>query len=147
MMRSIVLPVKKKKKVKKIINQSNSLEIRSKIWIVDENEEVVFGLGRFRILEAVERHGSINSAAKELKMSYRGVWGKIKATEDRLNKKILVKNAGGSSGGGSELTPFGKTLMKKFRRLRKYIIDNSDRLFEKEFLPYLVGDKADDSNS
>lgn len=104
----------------------------------------MFGLGRFKILEAVEQHGSISSAAKELKMSYRSVWGKIKATEERLNKEILVKNAGGSSGGGSELTPFGKSLMKKFRKLRKNIIDNSDRLFKEDFLPYLIGDKKDD---
>ena len=45
--------------------------IRSKIWIADEKGNVVFGEGRYRILEAVDRLRSLQGAAKELKMSYR----------------------------------------------------------------------------
>jgi len=54
------------------------LRIRSKMWVVEDNE-VVFGDGRRRLLEILERTGSLNQAAKELKMSYRAAWGKVKA--------------------------------------------------------------------
>ena len=64
------------------------LSIKSKIWIEDESGKVVFGTGRLRILELVDRYGSIHAAAKELKMSYRAVWGKIKATEERLGQSL-----------------------------------------------------------
>ena len=33
--------------------------VRSKIWIEDTGGKVIFGLGRYRILDAIRRQGSI----------------------------------------------------------------------------------------
>jgi len=110
-----------------------SLSIRSKIWIEDNSGKVVFGLGRFKIFEAIQRSGSIQAAAKELKMSYRAVWGRIKATEERIGQQMLIRNVGGLSGGGSSLTPFAQMLVEQFRRLHKDVLLQSDTLFEKAF--------------
>lgn len=107
--------------------------IRSKVWIEDEGGKVVFGLGRLRMLEAIGRHGSIQAAAKELKMSYRAVWGRIKATEERLGAPLLVKSIGGASGGGSQLTPLALRLVEQFRQLHRCIATDSDDLFERAF--------------
>ena len=109
------------------------LFIRSKIWIEDDSGNVVFGLGRYKIFEAIQRIGSIQAASKELKMSYRAVWGRIKATEERLNQQMLIRNVGGSAGGGSKLTPFAKSLVEQFQRLHKNILTQSDDLFEAKF--------------
>ncbi len=111
--------------------------IRSKIWIEDESGEVIFGLGRLRILDAVSRLGSIQGAAKELKMSYRAVWGRIKATETRLDCELLLRSTGGNSGGGSQLTPFAETLVKQFRRLHRHVNVKSDAEFDKTINPYI----------
>ncbi len=107
--------------------------IRSKVWIEDDSGNVAFGLGRVRILEAIRRRGSIHAAAKELGMSYRGVWGRIKATEERLGQPLLVRNIGGASGGGSCLTPFAECLIREFAVLHKKIAQEADRLFETAF--------------
>ncbi len=109
--------------------------IRSKIWVEDDSGGVAFGLGRVRILEAIQRKGSIHAAAKELGMSYRGVWGRIKATEERLGQPLLVRNIGGASGGGSRLTPFAETLIRQFVDLHKKIAQDADWLFETAFTP------------
>ena len=114
-------------------NNTKSLSIRSKIWIEDNSGKVVFGLGRFKIFEAIESTGSIQAAAKELKMGYRAVWGRIKATEERMGQKMLIRNVGGASGGGSSLTPFAQMLVDQFRILHKDILLKSDNLFEKTF--------------
>ena len=37
--------------------------IRSKIWFEDGSGEVIFGLGRLKMLEAIESNGSIQAAA------------------------------------------------------------------------------------
>ena len=100
--------------------------IRSKVWMEDEEGNVVFGLGRLRILEAIQRLGSINAAAKELKMGYRAIWGRIAASEQRLGNPLLVRNAGG----GSQLTPFAEALMERFRALHRTVEIESDALFE-----------------
>ena len=76
--------------------ESRKLVVKSKIWIEDEQGDVVFGSGRLHILGAIEERGSILAAAKELGMSYRAVWGKIKATEQRLRQPLLTKRTGGA---------------------------------------------------
>lgn len=111
-----------------------NVSIRSKIWLADEKGNVVFGLGRLKMLEAIERNGSIHAAAKELRMSYRALWGRIKATEERLGEQLLHRNIGGRSGGGSELTEYAKMLMLRFRKLHQLVADASDQLFE-ELIP------------
>lgn len=110
-----------------------SLHIRSKVWIEDSAGKVVFGLGRLRMLEAIHRSGSIHSAAKELKMSYRALWGRIKATEKRLGKALLVRVVGGASGGGSRLTPFAAELMENFQKLNQTVESQCDRMFDHDF--------------
>lgn len=117
--------------------------VKSKIWVEDENGDVVFGSGRLHILSAVEEHGSILAAAKALGMSYRAVWGKIRATEDRLGQPMLTKRTGGSHGGGSELTPFARALIERFRHLDNLVRTTSDTLFQGVFMDALAHKAAD----
>ena len=109
-------------------------QIRSKIWVEDTGGKVVFGLGRYRILEAVQRLGSLQAAAKELKMSYRAIWARISATEQRLGKPLLIRQPQ-----GSRLTPLGETLMKKFHRLLKIVETESDDVYNDLLAAYLEG--------
>jgi molybdate transport system regulatory protein len=113
-------------------------KLRTKMWIADSSGNVIFGMGRVKILEAVEQHGSINAAAKSLKMSYRAVWGRIKATEDRLGRQLVVRTTGGSSGGGSVLTPYAKELVVSFKTFRRKTLDQADNNFAKRLLPKLT---------
>ena len=116
-----------------VSRKPRKLTIKSKIWIEDENGEMVFGSGRLRILNAIEAQGSILAAAKELHMSYRAVWGKIKATEDRLGQPLLSRRVGGAQGGGSELTPLGKALVERFRQLQDLTEQTADSIFRDLF--------------
>jgi molybdate transport system regulatory protein len=116
-----------------MIDQKKPFHIRSKIWIEDDKGNVIFGLGRYRMLEAIDHCGSLNGAAKELKMSYRGIWGKIKATEEGLGAPLLSRNTGGSAGGGSELTPLARSLMDEFKRMHGHIIHEVDDFFANVF--------------
>lgn len=112
-------------------------KLRTKMWIADASGDVIFGMGRVKILTAIDRHGSINSAAKSLKMSYRAVWGRIKATEERLGRQLVVRTTGGSSGGGSSLTPYAKKLVKSFLEFREQMLRQADDRFNKQLLPEL----------
>jgi molybdate transport system regulatory protein len=64
------------------------MEIKYKIWI-EKNGKVVFGKGRDDILKAVDEQRSLNVAAKKLEMSYRAAWGRIKASEERMEMKLV----------------------------------------------------------
>ncbi len=113
-------------------NPSN-LSVKSKIWIENETGQVVFGTGRLYILQAVSRHGSIHAAAQELQLSYRAVWGKIRATEKRLGRDLLDRKTGGVRGGGSTLTPFAKQILERFAKLNDLTKASADELFRDLF--------------
>ena len=112
-----------------------NMKVRFKIWL-EENGGVAFAEGRRLLLEAVDRVGSLNAAAKELGMSYRAAWGKIKATEKALGMKLLEVTTGGKGGGGATLTPEAKELLSKYK---KYV-NRIASLTEKEF-KHIFGSK------
>ncbi|MGO9377607.1 MAG: winged helix-turn-helix domain-containing protein [Dissulfurispiraceae bacterium] len=116
-----------------MFDRPSTFAIRTKIWIEDDTGKVIFGAGRFRILKAVAEHGSLSAAAKTLGMSYRAVWGKIRATEDRLGQQLLRKQSGGISGGGSELTPFADNLLKSYHKLQSMTRAKADGFFRDVF--------------
>ncbi|MGB7918442.1 MAG: LysR family transcriptional regulator [Desulfobacterales bacterium] len=99
--------------------------IRTKIWIQNPDGKVVFGLGRYRILKAVQDTGSLQAAAKELKMSYRAVWMRIRASEKRIGRELVVRD-----GKGSRLTPFAENLMKQYKRLLAILEKESDEVYQ-----------------
>ena len=105
------------------------LNLRSSYWIVDEDGNIIIGRGRAQILENIERTGSINQAAKVMKMSYKGVWSKIKATEKHLKQSIVHADRKK----GSRLTCQGKALLIKYRRLEKECMASDDEIFSRIF--------------
>ena len=106
--------------------QSKSLySVRSKVWIEDAEGNVVLGPGRYRILEAVRRLGSLQSAARELRMSYKALWARISATEARLGQALLDKDRS-----GSRLTPAAEELLQRDIRLDRRVAAECDELFE-----------------
>ena len=91
-----------------------------KIWL-EEKGGVAFAEGRRMLLESIDRLGSLNAASKELGMSYRAAWGKIKATEKALGIKLLKVTTGGKGGGGATLTPEAKELISKYKKFNDKI--------------------------
>jgi molybdate transport system regulatory protein len=114
-----------------------SFAIRAKIWIEDDTGKVVFGRGRYRILDAIDRLGSLQSAAKELKMSYRAVWCRIKASEERIGAPLVER-----VGNGSKLTPYAENLMKQYKRLRRILLGECDDVFADLMADLLNQDEA-----
>lgn len=113
------------------LGEENSLHIKSKFWI-ELNKEVIFGLGRIEIFEAIEKTGSLSQAAALLGMSYRAAWGKVKATEERL-QLTLVESKQGNRRKGTMLTPAGKELLKRYSAFQAEAYKLIDGLFEEHF--------------
>ncbi|MBW2095316.1 MAG: LysR family transcriptional regulator [Deltaproteobacteria bacterium] len=114
-----------------------SLRIKSRQWIVDEDDHIIIGEGRKEIFEHIQETGSINQTAKVMRMSYKGVWSKIKATEKSLNMKIVDTDRKR----GTRLTKEGKELLEKYSRLKKACVKLDNRVFEEIFGQ--VGDESE----
>jgi molybdate transport system regulatory protein len=105
------------------------LKLRSSQWIVDEHNNIIIGEGRAEILKNIEQTGSINQTAKVMKMSYKAVWSKIKATEKHLDTRIVHTDRKE----GSHLSREGKELLEKYRRLKEECMSVDDKLFNTIF--------------
>ena len=90
------------------------MEIRHKIWL-EKDGKVLFGLGRYKLFKAIDELHSLNAAAKQLNMSYRAAWGRVKASEDRMGKKLVER----SQGKGMYLTDYAISLLEQFDRLEQ----------------------------
>jgi molybdate transport system regulatory protein len=110
----------------------NELQIRSKLWI-EMDGEPVFGRGRRFLLEAIDSHGSINQAAREVGVSYRKALSHIQVMEKRMGISLVVRQTGGRHGGGASLTPEAKEFLTKFEAMEKGLREFVDAQFEKLF--------------
>jgi molybdate transport system regulatory protein len=107
----------------------SKLKLRSSQWIVNEHNNIIIGEGRAEILSNIEKTGSINQTAKVMKMSYKAVWSKIKATEKHLDTRIVHTDRKE----GSRLSKEGKELLEKYRHLKQECMSADDKLFSRIF--------------
>ncbi len=78
---------------------------------------IAVGPGKADLLEAIDRCGSISGAARSLGMSYRRAW-LLADTMNRCFRQDLVAAApGGRRGGGAVLTPLGRDVLARYRRM------------------------------
>lgn len=104
-------------------------KLKSSHWIVDEQDRIIIGEGRMKILENIEMTGSINQTAKEMKMSYKAVWSKIQFTEKHLKVKVVHSD----KKNGTCLTRQGKELLEKYRLLKQQCMAADDKIFRRAF--------------
>jgi len=97
---------------------THKLHPHCKLWISSEDNEGVFGDGKWRLLKAIEEKGSLKKAAESLGISYRKAWGDIKKAETGLGVTFLEKTRGGSHGGHSVLTPVARQWIEMYDAFR-----------------------------
>jgi molybdate transport system regulatory protein len=102
------------------------MKLRYSQWIVDADNNIIIGEGRARILEHIDQTGSMNQAARLMRMSYKAVWSKIKATEKHMNTCIVHTDRKE----GSRLSKNGKDLLRKYKQLKARCISADDQIFD-----------------
>jgi molybdate transport system regulatory protein len=75
------------------------------------------GPGKIRLLEALDRTGSISQAGRALGMSYRRAWLLIDDMNQCFRHAVVSAKPGGSQGGGAVLTEFGTELVRDYRAI------------------------------
>lgn len=103
--------------------------VRSKVWFESAGEHI-FGMGLARLLENVDRSGSLQAAAKASGMSYRYAWDLIRTAEKHLGHELLERRAGGTDGGGSALSEHGRRMLEAFKCINQDVSAYADARFE-----------------
>jgi molybdate transport system regulatory protein len=94
------------------------MKIDGRFWLSKDGENFL-GSGRIRLLEEIEKTGSISGAAKAMKMSYKAAWERINGMNTLASEPIIKKTTGGKGGGGTTLTPYAHELIATFKRFEE----------------------------
>lgn len=97
--------------------------------IVDGDGTRFFGLGPYRLLEGVDRLGSLSAVAREMGMSYSKANRVVKNAEQACGFPLLARRIGGADGGSSELTPRGSDLLARYRAFEASCAAAADAAF------------------
>jgi len=116
-----------------------TLRMRVKFWIEVDGENA-FGMGSFALLQGVETTGSLAGAAKEIGMSYRTAWGRIRKIEERMGQPVLVKRGGNKS--GYQLSAFGARCLASYKAAYAAVHTVAQREFDHRFAS-LLADQPD----
>ena len=90
---------------------------------VDFGASRSIGPGKIRLLEAVDRTGSISQAGLALGMSYRRAWLLIDDMNRNFRHAVVSARPGGSQGGGAAVTEFGTELVRNYRAIETAAAD------------------------
>lgn len=93
------------------------MKIKSKIWIETE-QGIVISEGRIQLLKLIEVTGSLNKAAKAMNISYQKAWKLVDASNKAAKEPLVETQIGGNKGGGTVLTPYGKSLIATFEAIK-----------------------------
>ena len=81
--------------------------------------DIALGPGKVDLLDAIERSGTLASAAEELGMSYMRAW-KLVQTMNACFRAPLVETArGGAARGSASLTETGRAVRDLYRRMEE----------------------------
>lgn len=106
-----------------------AMRVRTNIWIEDQDGNVVHGLGRQRILEAIRESGSMKAAAEKLGYSYRGLWARLRHSERRMGFALVESHPGRGGQGGTRLTPRAIDLLERYAAALQEVYAASDDAF------------------
>src|SRR5258707_5517378 len=91
-----------------------SLSIR-----IDLDSEGRIGPGKVLLLENIHACGSISAAGRAMDMSYKRAWDLVDEINRICRQEAVQRQTGGKKGGGAVLTPFGISLVARYRKIER----------------------------
>lgn len=99
---------------------------------VKKDDQLFLNRRRIDLLKSIRYNGSILSASKTLNISYQQAWTFIKEMNELSPLPIVIRQRGGSNGGGAVVTPYGLELIEKYMMMeqmqKEYIVSLSEIL-------------------
>lgn len=109
-----------------------NIKFNYKIWLSTLEGKGIMGDGKWKILKAIEEHGSLKAATEALGLTYRRTWGDLKEIEAMLGFPLLDKSRGGKDGGQTQLSPQGEKMVEAFNRFHQKV----DQYMEDAFMEF-----------
>ena len=110
-----------------------SLPLRPCVRLRLAKQDSFFGPGVAEFLVLVDQTSSMQTACKEMEMSYSKGWKMIKKAENYLGYSLIESRSGGAAGGSSHLTAEARDFLDRYLSMEKELKAATAQLFEKYF--------------
>lgn len=90
--------------------------IKAKLEI-EKNGSCFLNEKRIELLKRINNRGSILGASKDMKMSYQQAWAIVKELNSISPLPIVLRQRGGTNGGGAVITNFGFKLIEHYDKM------------------------------
>lgn len=129
----IILSIEREEDCKTRYDHSRKIPVHSVSQLYLEGDEIFFGPGIAQFLSLVDHTGSMQTACRQMHMSYSKGWKIVKDAEKQLGFPLLFTQSGGADGGFSQLTPKSKDYLTRYLAMEKELDQEAKRLFQKYF--------------
>ena len=72
------------------------------------------GPGKIKLMELIDKHGSLAEAGRQMGMSYRRAWLLVDSLNRCFRTPVVASQQGGQHGGGASLTEFGHAVVHHY---------------------------------
>src|ERR1700761_7108200 len=86
---------------------------------IDLDAEGRIGPGKIQLLENIHACGSISAAGRAMDMSSKRAWDLVDEINRICRQAAVERQTGGKNGSGAVLTPFGISLVARYRKIER----------------------------
>jgi molybdate transport repressor ModE-like protein len=98
--------------------------VRTEARISFVGEKGLLDARKMDFLRTLAQTGSLSAGARSLGISYRTAWMWAQAINRAWGSRLIDREHGGRGGGGTSLSPEGRTLLERARKLEDLINSN-----------------------
>src|SRR5258707_2754602 len=102
-----------------LMQKSSGSSLPSLSVRIDLDTEGRIGPGKIQLLESIRECGSISAAGRAMNMSYKRAWDLVDEINRICRQAAVERQTGGKNGGGAGLTPFGLSLVARYRKIER----------------------------
>ena len=128
----IILAVKGEEDVKTIGVPDKPLGVYPGVRLELKRESVFFDWESAQFLELIDHNGSMQTACKQMHISYSKGWKIVKEAERQLGFELVRTRTGGADGGSSTLTEKGRRTLTFYQKMQEKLEQEAKKLFQSD---------------
>lgn len=129
----IILSVEREEDCQTGYSSARKIPLHCVTHLYLEGDEIFFGPGIAQFLSLIDHTGSMQTACRQMHMSYSKGWKIVKDAERQMGFPLLVTKSGGVEGGFSQLTSKSKDYLNRYLSMEKELEHEAKRLFKQYF--------------